>query len=748
MKLYIFACLCSLILWGVSCNEESVGIPTGSLYLGIEEDATLLTKAESAVTNESLRVDFIAAEGDTIKSYSDYIDEVKGQKIVLPVGTYTIAVKSNQTEEAGWEKPFYSGSKEITIQSGEITSVQVICKISNTKVAVEYADNLANYFSRYETTVSNTSGSLLYTRDETRAGFFKAEKLTADLKLVNLDGNEFTMQRVFPDIKEQYFYKIKYSLDDGGGNEEAGADFDGIIMDEKADTIYYGIFIKEEDLFGKSAPKLTLDGFTENKIVYKKADNPLVPEHSLTIEAPNGIKQLKVETTSFQFADIPSFDLCNLTDAARTRLQQLGFPIQEVKDKQKLTFVLTDFAKALELSSATQTTLHTFTFYVLDNLNQETTVVFTYEVRPNVAAYVEKPYCWTTFALLKGYCVDESSYFKVKLPDGTVKDIKKVTRDTEGNVSALVTGLSAGNYSYSLASIDNADMTCESVDFSLSAPSEVPNINFEDWGTRSKKKVVGSGNATFISPNADSDAVYWDSGNWGAVAGSEILTQSTAVVATETSKKAAMLTSKWAGVLSWGAFAAGSIYSGEAQSVGTDGAVLKYGQSYQGYPTHLRGYYKYTPGKIDYYGDKTPSDGLKMNEQDECLIYIALSTKQHEVISKTNQVVPYPFNDESVFAYGSYISGKTENKTGETPVESIKEGYAPFKIKLNYKAVVPKTGSFYILIVATSSRYGEYFTGSTSSVMYVDEFSLDYEYDAEAFSGTELKGMEPVDINE
>lgn len=749
MKLYIFACLCSLILLGVSCNEESAGIPTGSLFLGIEEDATLLTKAESAVTNESLRVDIIAAEGDTIKSYSDYIDEVKGKKIVLPVGTYTISVKSNQSEEAGWEKPFYSGSKEITIQSGEITSVQIVCKISNTKVAVEYADNLADYFSHYETTVSNTSGSLLYTRDETRAGFFKAEKLTADLKLVNQDGNEFAMQRVFPDIKERYFYKIKYSLDDGGGdNEEAGADFGGIIVDEKADTIYYGIFIKQEDLFGKSVPKLALDGFTENKIVYKKTENPSVPEHSLTIEAPNGIKQLKVETTSFQFADVPSFDLCNLTDAARTRLQQLDFPMQEVKDKQELTFVLTDFAKALELSSETQTTLHTFSFYVLDNLNQETTVVFTYEVRPNVAAYVEKPYCWTTFALLKGYCVDESSYFKVKLPNGTVKDIKKVTRDTEGNVSALVTGLSAGTYSYSLASIDNADMTCEPVDFSLAAPSEVPNINFEDWGTRSKKKVVGIGNATFISPNADSDAVYWDSGNWGAVAGGEVLTQSTTVVATEASEKAAMLTSKWAGALGFGAFAAGSIYSGEAQSVGTDGAVLKYGQSYQGYPTHLRGYYKYTPGKIDWYGDKTPSDGLKKDEQDECLIYIALSTKQHEVISKTGQIVPYPFDDESVFAYGSYVSGKTEDKTGETLAESIKEGYAPFKIKLNYKTAVPKTGSFYILIVATSSRYGEYFTGSTSSVMYVDEFSLDYDYDAEAFSGTDLKGMKPVDINE
>ncbi|MEF2684690.1 MAG: DUF4493 domain-containing protein [Parabacteroides johnsonii] len=746
MKLYIFACLCSLILWGVSCDEESVGIPTGALYLGIEEDATLLTKAESAVTNESLRVDIIAAEGDTIKSYSDYIDEVKGKKIVLPVGTYTISVKSNQSEEAGWEKPFYSGSKEITIQSGEITSVQIVCKISNTKVAVEYAGNLANYFSRYETTVSNTSGSLLYTRDETRAGFFKAEKLTADLRLVNLDGNEFTMQRVFPDIKEQYFYKIKYSLDDGGGNEEAGADFDGIIVDEKTDTIYYGIFIKEEDLFGKSAPKLTLDGFTENKIVYKKADNPVVPEHSLTIEAPNGIKQLKVETTSFQFADIPSFDLCNLTDAARTRLQQLGFPIQEVKDKQKLTFVLTDFAKALELSSATQTTLHTFTFCVLDNLNQETIVVFTYEVRPNVAAYVEKPYCWTTFALLKGYCVDESSYFKVKLPDGTVKDIKKVMRDTEGNVSALVTGLSAGTYSYSLASIDNADMTCESLDFLIAVPSEVPNLGFESWVTLSGSSPTGT--KSYTSPNIEANNVYWESGNLGAASASLTLTSATNMVALSSSSTAALLESQWAGFLSWGAFAAGSVFSGYPQKVSTSGANLMYGRPYQGYPTHLRGYYKYIPGKIDYYGDKTPSSGLKEGELDECVINIALSTEQHEVVSTTSQVTPYPYEDATVFAYGTFTSGTTEDLTGEIHNESILNGYVPFKIKLNYKTAIPQSKSFYILIMASSSRYGEYFTGSTSSVMYIDELSLDYEYDVEAFSGTELKGMEPVDINE
>ena len=111
-------------------------------------------------------------------------------------------------------------------------------------------------------------------------------------------------------------------------------------------------------------------------------------------------------------------------------------------------------------------------------------------------------------------------------------------------------------------------------------------------------------------------------------------------------------------------------------------------------------------------------------------------------------MVTYPFDDESVFAYGTYVSGTTEDLTGETHTEEILNGYAPFKVRLNYKTATPPDGPFYILIMASSSRYGDYFTGSTSSVMYVDEFSLDYNYDAEAFSGTTLGNMTPVNIND
>lgn len=752
MKRYIgYTCYVLCLLAGllISCNNESDGMSTGTIYLNVEEDASLLTKADTAVTNQSLRVDIISADEDTIRSYSDYLEEVKGKKIEIPVGTYTVAISSNQSEEAGWEKPFYSGSKEIIVKKDEITAAQIVCKIANAKVTVEYAEDMADFFSIYETTVSNSSGSLLYTRDEYRAGYFKAEKLTTKLKLINKDGNEFSLQRIFPDIQEQYFYKIRFTLDNDSGDDQAGGNFDGITIEEKADTIYYGVFIKKEDLFGKSAPKMQLEGFENNKITYTKTDDPKIPNHSLVIKAANGFKQLRMEVSSFQFSDMLSFDLCNLTSAERMRLESLNFPIPDIKNKTEIIFSLMDFAKSLDTSSETLAETHSFKIYALDSLHQETDITFVYEVRPDIAAYVESPRCWSTFTVLKGYCIDANAYFKFQTGDGEIIDINTVVRDADGNISALVTGLaSKTSYQYWLVSETNTEMKCEPVQFELTTPMDVPNIGFDSWGTREGNAPV-VGKKTYVSPNADSGDVYWDSGNLGAAAAGTTLTQGTTDVAvSKESGKAAMLTSKKAEVLGMGAFAAGSVYSGQVKNVTSSGATLTYGRPYQGYPTHLRGFYKYAAGTINEYGDKTPANGLKKGDPDQCLILIALSTKQHDVVSTTSSVVPYPFDDESVFAYGEYVSGTTEDKTGETPVGAILNGYAPFKVKLKYKTDVPKSGPFYILIVASASRYGDYFTGSTSSVMYVDEFSLDYNFDAEAFSETGLKSMVPVNINE
>jgi len=54
------------------------------------------------------------------------------------------------------------------------------------------------------------------------------------------------------------------------------------------------------------------------------------------------------------------------------------------------------------------------------------------------------------------------------------------------------------------------------------------------------------------------------------------------------------------------------------------------------------------------------------------------------------------------------------------------ENYIPFEFELDYKSTsrVPK----YILITASASKYGDYFTGGAGSVLYLDDLELLYDY--------------------
>lgn len=760
MKQYIYGCLCLLALLLTACNNERDSlVPTGMLYLNVGADQTVMTKAEVAVTNEKLKVYIINSEEDTT-TYSDYISDLRNKKLVLPAGTYKIAVSSNQSQDAAWETPFYSGETEVEVKAGEITNAKVVCRIANTKVSVTYSEEMLQYFIDYETNVSNSSGSLLYLRDEYRAGFFAAETLTARLKLVNKDGQEFHLQQSIKDIEPRYHYKLSYSLGNPnpGDGDNAGADFD-ITIDKSAEEVNYTIYIKEESLFGSGKPYAASKGFIDGVYIYKESETPEeLKANTIQLDYAIGTKRqltsFEIKTTSPDFvkAGLGIFDLKKEDDAQRAAA--IGFPslpstaIKQDDSYKSYSLDLTPLITKLH-SVDKKPTEHPFFITVTDDYGQAVTASFTIKIMPDVAAFVSSPLRWSTFAVLQGNCSDESSYFKLTIGDDEPIDIKDVTHNkTDGNLSALVIGLKPGTtYSYTIASTDNPTMTCESESFTVITPVSVYNLSFEKWGTRSGSAPV-VGTKTYVSPNADSDPVYWDSGNLGAAAAGETLTDKTENVATSSSTKAAVLSSKYPSVIGIGAFAAGSIYAGKVKSVTSSGATLEYGQSYQGYPTRLRGYYKYTSGKINNLDSKCPDKDVKKNDDDQCHIYIALSTKILEVISTNSSVLPFSKDNEAVFAYGEYIAKTTEDRTKETGKEAPLNNYAPFKITLNYKRNMPKEGPVYIIVVASASKYGDYFTGSTSSVLYVDEFSLEYDYDPAVLINTDFKDMIPVTISE
>lgn len=764
MKRYILAwcSLCLLIGLLSSCNEDGKnGFPTGILYLNVEEDATMLTKAENAVTYESLQVAILQGEEDaqdTVKVFNDYLKDVKSQRLILPIGKYTIAVRSNGIEGAGWETPLYMGQEEVEVKQGEITNTKVVCTIANTKVSVIYENALKDYFTDYQTTVSNPSGTLLYTRDEYRSGFFTPEKLTVQLKLVNKDGNEFVMKKVYPEIEPQYHYKFIYSISNDDTSDQGGFNVD-IDVDKNLQEITYNIFIKKEELAGAGQPSAKLSSeFNDGTYTFKRTDEtPNPAPNSIWLDytlGSNNALQSFIVTMDSPILGKSRFDI------TKREGSEIGFPAlpDSPVDKSDSRYVtyrmdLTDIVTHLGCQD-NQPTIHNFTVDLLDDKFQETSITFAIKMMPDVAAYVENPICWTTFAVLKGFCSDESCYFKLQVGDeeSTIKNIPAVNKD--GKVSALVVGLKAGTtYKYRIASEVDVDMKCDLKSFTIQEFVEIPNLGFEDWSERTKSKISGFG-GTFMTPNTSGSPIYWDSGNWGASAAGMTLTNSTDIKATNNSTTAALLKSQYAAkdlaiLGKYGAFAAGSVFAGEAQSVSTSGATLSYGQKHNGYPTFLKGYYKYTPGTIDFTDtkDRTPA-GVKKGDTDQCFIYVALGTKPLDVISTTSEIKVFNKDREGIFAYGEYITTKTENLTGELTTGSILNGYAPFKIPLIYTAVPPEDSEVYLFIVATASRYGDYFTGSTSSELYIDEFSLDYNYDAECFKGTEFENMSPININD
>lgn len=287
------------------------------------------------------------------------------------------------------------------------------------------------------------------------------------------------------------------------------------------------------------------------------------------------------------------------------------------------------------------------------------------------------------------------------------------TTESNGTYTARPTNLEDNaTYEYCLA-VDGiqANMAPE---FTTEEATPLYNGSFDNWYQASGVwYAVAEGD--YNGGNA-----YWDSGNKGASIMSKNPTSpETSVVHTQgEDNKSAKLASQYVGIVGpLGAFAAGNLYTGHfVKTIGMSGAEIQFGSPFTGRPTQLHGFFQYTAGTVDYYGDTTPSDALvKGGGTDMNSIYIALSDADAPYTVNTSEAKFVDFdNDPNIIAYG------------ELPVSECvtTSGWKEFTIDLVYRDMTRKPK--YIILVCSASKYGDYFTGSTGSVMYIDDFELIY----------------------
>lgn len=262
--------------------------------------------------------------------------------------------------------------------------------------------------------------------------------------------------------------------------------------------------------------------------------------------------------------------------------------------------------------------------------------------------------------------------------------------------SATVSQLSPDTQYDIKVSVDGKEMSSASFDTTPATPLE--NGSLDNWHNVDK----------LWNPWEEGGQSFWDTGNKGATT----ISDSNSIPTDETcngSGKAASLESKYL-VLK---FAAGNLFTGSyVKTVGTNG-VLSFGRPFSAFPSKLRFNYKYTSNTIDKVGDDA-FQYLK-GRPDSCHIYIALTDWDEPLEIRTRPAERQLFdkNDSKVIAYGEYIQGSTTSS------------YQQKDIILNYKYNnrTPK----YIVVVASASKYGDYFTGGVGSKLWLDNLELIYE---------------------
>lgn len=355
---------------------------------------------------------------------------------------------------------------------------------------------------------------------------------------------------------------------------------------------------------------------------------------------------------------------------------------------------------------------------------------------------------WAKFAYLeasnvqsaKGELVPENVTFKYR-KKGDVYWNDVITTYQDGKYTATLTPLEGKTeYEYCLA--DGENMTTVQA-LTTEEAVMLPNSNFNQWWRIEEKDnspwyAIASDDATSFDTNKMLFS-FWDSGNGGTAPLMRKNPTSPEETELHTPEgKSAKLQSQFVGFLSLGKFAAGNIFTGHFCSANpsTYQAKIYFGQPFTSRPTQLKGWFKYNRGTdVDY-----PKNGgeyktlLQQAGGDLCGIYIALVDNEgfdfegHRYAYEINgdlsgddpahfkykNAIDFSENNKNVIAYGT-ISEEEAKGTGE---------WQEFTIDLKYRDItrIPK----YIIVVASASKYGDYFTGSTKSVMYIDDFELIY----------------------
>lgn len=734
MKKYINYCASLLAIAALSaCSDtfrpDEEGDGEGRLMLKATVNSDVVVKTRAGQTNDELAkktLIWISNAKGAIHKYNG-IDEVPAGGIKLLSGHYVAEAWAGDSVSASWDQRYFKGREEFDISKGTATQVNINCKIANTLVSAEYSDKVKELLTDITLEVGHAKstgtrdGVLEFTQekiDQQAKGYFMTNSRSKDLVYtlrgtLASNGTAFEYSGTIADVARatEYHLIVKH-------NDQPEDPVGGAWITIEVDTTEVEV---EETVEITSAPVISGINFDMTQPVSGLVGE--LPRRSIWIAAAADITSVLVESQAF--TTIPDlggndFELLGMSERVKGIVEGAGINFSLLKHEDtgfseiKLNFEKQflnslpegDYTINLTVTDANGRTARASLRVIPTNAK-----VMIKDVDPEALTITSRS------AVISGNILREDAtnpgiMYRVK---GTQQWTKLPAETTaENDFTVTLTGLEPATTYEVTAYCDDFESTALQ-EFTTEGEPQLPNAGFEDWCTDPNEKNV-------MIPGVSPTDFYWDSGNHGSITMNKNITlQDTELK--HSGNSSIKLCSQFVGVGFIGKFAAGNVFIGKyLKTDGTDG-ILGWGRPFSARPKALRVWAKYTPAAVTD-ADASNTDGVKKGDMDKGIIYIALvdntmteyNKEKWPVVVKTKKSDRHLFDKDGsqVVAYGEHVF--TEATAGDGLIEII--------IPIDYKRTDVRPSN--IVLVASASKMGDYFTGGPS-VMYLDDIELIYE---------------------
>lgn len=721
--IYNISALLFFILTAISCREDDLN-ESGLLKLniGIKDKVTTVTRTLSDEELNTLK------ENAQIRIYSGkgLIRKYKGtaempSEMQLAVGDYNIKVVAGDSVPASFDKTFYRGEKAFSIQSGQTSSVDVECVIANTLVTVEFAKSLTQAFQSYEVQIASSAGSLTFTSDHADAvGYYMIPTDNAELswtfKATTLSGYEYTRTNTLT-VAPTTRYDLTFGYEESDDSyNDGGATLTLDINTEPLETSTVEVPVYRR-------PSITGKGFgTENELFVELNKGT---EQEFWIATSSILTKALVSCDQFTSLGLPvnSFDIVAMSHEDKNLFNTYGVDIvskYNVNTGQGNVKIGLSASFMQKLSQ--KEGVYDIQFHATDDNKLQRSSVFRFIVSDAivVTTNVIDAEVWATKATLRASLAKETTEplaFKYRIKGTTSEFTVPAQRVADSKLLYANIGNLAPGTTYEYWALAGNSASTIISRFTTESTTQLENAGFEYWTEGTPMLVYGSG-----------QSMWWDSGNHGSsTANINITTYGTEYK--HSGNFSAKLQSQKAGLMGVYQFAAGNLFAGKYITTDMDGVrgngVLGWGRPFSSRPTALKGYIRYEPQTVNMTNN---CSYINEGDMDKGFIYIALGNWVGEtsngetwpVIVKTNfkngnSAKLFDPNDIHIIAYGE--------KTWDEATAG--DGMIEFEIPIEYRNMDTKPTS--IILVASSSKYGDYFTGGINSTMWLDDLKLVYE---------------------